>query len=172
MNRSGCVTDSLNESPSALARGALEHVCSGAGRAPLSRYYSESFVDHVNDEEHRGHEGIRRSVEGYRSVFDELEIRVEGQVTEGNLVTSRFIVSGKSYGRRVRFSGITISRFEAGLIVEDWSVTDTLGLARQLGVWRTLLVAFRRWRVMRRTPSAEAACAKDCPVRDFFRWRS
>jgi hypothetical protein len=41
----------------------------------------------------------------------------------------------------VRFSGITISRFENGMIVEDWSVTDTLGMLRQLGVWRSVLIA-------------------------------
>jgi hypothetical protein len=35
---------------------------------------------------------------------------------------------------------ITISRFADGLIVEDWSVTDTLGMLRQLGMWRSVLV--------------------------------
>jgi hypothetical protein len=48
-----------------------------------------------------------------------------------------------SYGRRVRFNGITISRFENGLIVEDWSVTDTLGMLRQLGLARSLLVGVK-----------------------------
>lgn len=37
------------------------------------------------------------------------------EITYGPLVTSRFVVSGTSYGRRVRFNGITISRFEDGV---------------------------------------------------------
>jgi hypothetical protein len=61
---------------------------------------------------------------------------------------SRFVVTGANRGRRVRFGGITISRFEDGLIVEDWSVTDTLGLLRQLGPWRSILVGLAQWRTI------------------------
>ena len=39
--------------------------------------------------------------------------------------------------------GITISRFEGELIVEDWTVTDGWGLLKQLGVWALLLIALR-----------------------------
>ena len=41
------------------AKGALERVCSGAGLDPASRYYSPSFVDHVNDLEFYGLAGAR-----------------------------------------------------------------------------------------------------------------
>ena len=120
------------------ARRALECVCSGSDREPASRFYSPDFVDHVNDFELRGLDGVRRSVELYTSVLSDLQISVEEQVVEGNRVTSRFVVSGTNRGRRVRFNGITISRFENGRIVEDWSVTDTLGMLRQLGAWRSV----------------------------------
>lgn len=123
--------------PSAIAenvRGALEQVCSGAGLDPASKYYSPSFVDHVNDLEYRGLEGApRQSVATYTKVLSGLKVTVEEQMVEGNRVTSRFVVTGKSYGRRVRFNGITISRFGNGLIAEDWSVTDTFTMLRQLG---------------------------------------
>ena len=33
-----------------------------------------------------------------------------------------------------------ISRIEDGEIVEDWSASDNLGVLRQLGPWRTLLL--------------------------------
>jgi predicted ester cyclase len=128
------------------ARSALERVCSGSGREPAARYYSADFVDHVNDFELRGLDGVRRSVELYKSVLSELEISVEEQIVEGNRVTSRFVVTGTNRGRRVRFNGITISRFERGRIVEDWSVTDTLGMLRQLGPWRAVLVALSQLR--------------------------
>jgi len=58
------------------------------------------------------------------------------------------VVSGTSHGRHVEFGGMTISRFEAGLIVEDWSVVDTLALVRQLGAWRTVLVGITQWRAL------------------------
>ena len=64
--------------------------------------------------------------------------------------TSRFVVSGRCLGRRVRFNGITISRFANSRIVEDWSVTDTLALLRQLGPGRAILAGLRQWRQPRR----------------------
>ena len=130
------------------ARSALEHVCSGSERETAAQYYSPDFVDHVNDFELRGLEGVRRSVELYTSVLSDLEIQVQEQLVDGDRVTSRFVVSGTNRGRRVRFNGITISRFENGRIVEDWSVTDTLGMLRQLGTWRSVLVAIRQWRMV------------------------
>ena len=130
------------------ARLALECVCSGSGREPASRFYSPEFVDHVNDLELRGLEGVRRSVELYTSVLSDLEIAVEEQLVDGDRVTSRFVVSGTNRGRRVRFHGITISRFRDGRIVEDWSVTDTLGMLRQLGAWRSVVVALKQWRAL------------------------
>jgi predicted ester cyclase len=130
------------------AKGALERVCSGAGLDPPSRYYGPTFVDHVNDLEFHGLEGARRSVDLYKSLLPDMAIRVEEQTVDGDLVASRFVVTGTSYGRRVRFSGITLSRFEGGLIVEDWSVTDTLGMLRQLGLWRSVLVGLRQWRAL------------------------
>jgi predicted ester cyclase len=130
------------------ARSALECVCSGAEREQAAKYYSPDFVDHVNDFELRGLEGVRRSVELYTSALSDLEIQVQEQIVDGDRVTSRFVVSGTNRGRRVRFNGITISRFENGRIVEDWSVTDTLGMLRQLGAWRSVLVAIRQWRMV------------------------
>ena len=131
------------------AKGALERVCSGAGLDSASRYYSPDFVDHVNDLQFYGLAGTQQSVELYTRVLSDIRITVEEQLLEGNRVTSRFVVTGINRGRRVRFNGITISRFENGLIVEDWSVTDTLGLLRQLGLWRSILVGLGQWQALR-----------------------
>ena len=127
-----------------VAKDALEQVCSGARLECLDQFYSPRFVDHVNDSEFRGHSGVQKSVQQYRKILSDLALSVEDQVSDGQRVVSRFVVSGVVYGRTVRFSGITISLVEDGLIVEDWSVTDTLGMLRQLGMWRFLLVMLRR----------------------------
>ena len=132
-----------------LAKHALERVCSGKGLDSPSRYYSPEFVDHVNDMKFEGLEGARQSVELYTKILSDIDIIVEEQFVDGDRVTSRFVVTGDSFGRRVRFNGITISRFKDGLIVEDWSVTDTLGLLRQLGAWRSVLVGVRQWKALK-----------------------
>jgi hypothetical protein len=155
--------ENTNDVPSAFelaenAKRALERVCSGAGLDPASRYYSPRFVDHVNDLEFRGLEGTQQSVALYKTVLKEIAISVEEQVVQGDRVTSRFIVSGTSYGRRVRFHGITISRFEDGHIVEDWSVTDSLAMLRQLGLWRSILMGVRSFRTVAAASAAAQAC--------------
>lgn len=128
------------------AKQALELVCAGKDLESASQYYSQQFADHVNGMNFQGCEGVRRSVGLYTKVLSDLDLTVKEQVTQGDRVTSRFVVSGKAFGKEVRFNGITISRFSEGMIVEDWSVTDTLSMLRQLGVWRALLVVFRQWK--------------------------
>lgn len=134
------VRDNVNGKQAQIARGALEQVCSGARLDCLGQYYSPRFVDHVNDSEYRGHAGVQTSVNQYRKILSNITITVLDQVIDGQRVVSRFVVSGVAYGRPVRFNGITISHMEDGLVVEDWSVTDTLGMLRQLGFWRLIRV--------------------------------
>jgi predicted ester cyclase len=133
----------------ATAKEALERVCSGKALDSVSRYYSHEFVDHVNGMKFQGLEGARRSVEMYTKILSDLDVVVKEQLTDGDRVTSRFVVSGKSFGRRIRINGITISRFKEGLIVEDWSVTDSLGMLRQLGACRSALLRLRHWKSLK-----------------------
>jgi predicted ester cyclase len=132
-----------------VARRALEEVCSGSDPAGIEEVYSPRFVDHVNALEYRGTDGARRSVALYRELFPDLRFVVEEQVTEGSRVASRWTLHGTHRGRRVRLTGIVISRFEDGQIVEDWAASDTMELARQLGIWRSVLLLARHHRLLR-----------------------
>ena len=132
------------DSPSArTARSALENVCSGARIDCIAQHYSPDFIDHINDLELYGHAGVKRSVEMYRRMLSDMRIVIQDQVVDGECVATRFVVTGVSYGRPVSFNGITISRLRDGLIVEDWSVTDTIGMLRQLGAWRAFAILLR-----------------------------
>ena len=125
------------------ARAALEEVCARGDLAAAETLYSPRFVDHVNDLDFYGHQGIRRSVGLYGRVLSDLRIRVEDQIADGDRVASRWVAEGHNRGRPLRVNGITISRFEDGRIVEDWSTSDNLSLLRQLGPGRALLVGLR-----------------------------
>jgi predicted ester cyclase len=132
-----------------VARRALEDVCSGRDQAGVSEVYHPQFVDHVNAFEYHGTEGARRSVALYRELFGDLRFVVDEQLSEGDRVASRWTLTGTHRGRAVRLRGIVISRFEDGKIVEDWASSDTLELARQLGVWRSLLLVVKHRRLLR-----------------------
>jgi predicted ester cyclase len=138
-----CVDDAA-----ATARRAIEEVCSGRRPEDLEACYAPSFLDHVNAMEFRGHEGARESVALYQRLFDDLHFTVEQQVTEGDRVATHWTMHGTNRGRQVALPGMTISRFEDGRIAEDWSHSDSIEIARQLGLWRTALVVAREWRTL------------------------
>lgn len=132
-----------------VARRALEVACSGKLPGAIEEVYSPSFVDRVNSMTYEGTDGAHQSVALYLELFPDLQFVVEEQVTEGDRVPSRWTLHGTHRGRPVRLWGIVISRLEDGQIVEDWAASDSLHLVRQLGVWRSLLLGARHWRLMR-----------------------
>ena len=134
---------------SETARRALEEVCSGKNLDGIPDVYHRDFVDHVNALEYRGHEGARASVTLYLKLFPDLRFTVDEQLTEGDRVASRWTLHGTHRGRPVTLRGIVISRFEEGRIIEDWAASDTMGIPRQLGVWRSLLLLVRHRKLLR-----------------------
>ncbi len=54
----------------------------------------------------------------YRELFPDLQFVVEDQVTEADRVASRWTLHGTHRGRPVRLTGIVISRFQDGRIIE------------------------------------------------------
>jgi rhodanese-related sulfurtransferase/predicted ester cyclase len=136
--------DTTTDEVASIARRALEQVCSRGDFTQAEELYSEDFRDHVNGLTFHGLAGVKESVGLYRSVFPDLEIRVDDQVVDGDRVTSRWTAHGTHRGRRASTSGITISRIAGGKIVEDWTVSDTAGLLRQLGVRRVAMLGLRQ----------------------------
>jgi predicted ester cyclase len=132
-----------------VARRALEVACAGRTPGAIEEVYAATFVDHVNSMTYRGTAGARKSVALYLELFPDLEFVVEEQVSEDDRVASRWTLHGTHRGRRVRLWGIVISRLEDGQIVEDRAATDSFDLLRQLGLWRSLLLGLRHWRLLR-----------------------
>jgi predicted ester cyclase len=83
----------------AIARRALEQVCSGRDLESADQCYHPS---------------------------------VDDQIAEDDRVASRWTMEGTRDGRKVSFSGVTISRFADGRIREDWTYFDSAELVRQL----------------------------------------
>ena len=130
------------------ARRALEDVCSARELDSVGEVYHPQFVDHVNALEYHGLDGARRSVALYLAMFPDLRFVVDEQISEGDRVASRWTLTGTHRGRHVRLWGIVISRFQDGKIVEDWAASDTLTLARQLGLWRSLRLAVKHRKLL------------------------
>jgi predicted ester cyclase len=130
-----------NHDYATTARNAIEIVCTG-DLSKVPDFYNPDFVDHVNDTTFHGYKGGEESVAFYRAMFKQLQTRAEEQITEGNRVATRWVLTGTYHGRSVTLRGTTISRFaDDGRIIEDHGHTDTISLLRQIGVTRTLALA-------------------------------
>ena len=75
--------------------------------------------------------------------------RVSRYARRSLCAASRWTLNGTHRRRQVRLWGTVISRLEDGQIVEDWAASDSLDLVRQLGVWRSVLLVVKHWRLLR-----------------------
>jgi predicted ester cyclase len=122
------------------ARQAIEIVCAG-DLSRMEEFYRPDFVDHINEMTFQGYDGGRESVAFYMTIFKNLSMGTEEQITEGNCVASRWVLHSTYHGRSVTLRGITISRSaEDGRILEDRGHSDSISLVRQLGMIRTLIL--------------------------------
>ena len=89
-----------------------------------------------------GPEGFKQFYATYRTAFPDTHVTIEDQIAEGETVASRWTGTGTHQGplmgippsgKRVRVTGITISRYASGKIVEAWFNYDTLGMLQQIG---------------------------------------
>ena len=90
----------------------------------------------------RGPQGLRGQVEKYLAAFPDGRITVDEQFAEGDRVATRWTGRGTHQGeiagisptgKEVTVTGLTLSSFESGKLIEEWTVWDTLGMLVQLG---------------------------------------
>ena len=88
----------------------------------------------------------RRTVTAWRSAFPDLRFTLEDLLVEGDKVVARWTCRGTHHGvfrgmaptgKRVTFTGMTLSRMAQGKIVEQWTVEDGVSLYQQLGILRS-----------------------------------
>jgi steroid delta-isomerase-like uncharacterized protein len=112
--------------------------------AVVDEFVARDYIgrDPANPEPVRGPEGVKEFISTYRAAFPDAQITVEQQLAEGDLVATRWRGRGthegelmgiEPTGKQVTVSGLTISRLEAGKIVEEFQNWDTFGMMQQLG---------------------------------------
>ena len=110
----------------------------------IDELVSPDYVAHdpAEPEPIRGPAGAKGNVEKYLAGFSDARVTVDDQVAEGNMVATRWTGHGTHSGeiagvaptgKEVTISGLTISRLENGLVVEEWTNWDTLGMLMQMG---------------------------------------
>lgn len=95
--------------------------------------FAASYVSHGVDGDARGHEAISGFLSALRGAFPDLQVEIEVLATEGDRVawvrTARGTHEGDfmgvaATGRAVVWQDMIVTRYEDGMIVEEWGVSE------------------------------------------------
>ena len=106
-------------------------------------FYTEDYIMHDPLGDHTFAD-VNEMIEAVRSGTEDLELRIDDLIAEGDKVVARYTMggtnTGASYlieeptGKSWESSGISIYRMEDGQIAEQWDSFDYLGTMQQLGL--------------------------------------
>ena len=109
----------------------------------IDRFISPDYVLRTAPEGvPNGREAVRDSMAAYLDGFPDLHVAVEQLLAEGDRVVAVLSYSGThggdlfgmpATGKRISVRQIAVYRIDGGRVVEEWEVSDQLGLMQQLG---------------------------------------
>jgi len=106
----------------------------------LSAYVSPEYIHHSGDQSF-DLAGFARGAQWFRKGFPDFMVEVVDVLSDTERAAMRFVARGTHHGslfgetptlRTVVLDGITIYRFDNGLIAEDWEMMDEGQLRRQI----------------------------------------
>ena len=132
------------EANKALTRRIYEEIVNQKNLDIVDEVFAPDHVEHMppNPDIH-GSEGMKQFFAMLFAGFPDIQFTVEDQIAEGDMVATRWINTGTHQGEFMDIppteaqavtTGVCIFRIENGVIVEDWTYADFLGLMQQLGV--------------------------------------
>jgi steroid delta-isomerase-like uncharacterized protein len=125
-----------------IARGFFEEVL---GQGHLDKYaesHAKDFVAHGENHEYTLEEDMAAAREE-RKALPDMTVKVNQILAERDLVAVYWTASGTNTqagmgfpatGKKIKVNGMTIFRFKAGKICDEWGVWDMLSAMRQAGL--------------------------------------
>ena len=127
----------------ALVRHVLDELFSEQNLSVVDEYYAPDFVGHSPPPGISStRAGVKQFISARAGAFSDSRFSIEDQIAEGDTVATRFtsrhthtgdFLGVPATGKEVTIAGIMLHRVEDGKIKEEWTVSDMLGLLRQIG---------------------------------------
>jgi len=121
----------------------FNEVLNGRNVELLPQLCTQDYVYHgPGGLELEGIDQLRGMLEGYFTAFPDMHMEVEQRVVEGNLISTRWRVTGthdgpldgiEPTGRKIDIGGQVIMRFEGTKVTEEWEFFDELAMLKQVG---------------------------------------
>jgi steroid delta-isomerase-like uncharacterized protein len=103
----------------------------------IPEFFAATYVAHVTGGDMQGREGIAEFLTAIRDAFPDLEVEIAILATEGDRVawlrTNRGTHEGDfmgvpASGRQLVWKDIVVTRYENGMIVEEWGESGLAGI--------------------------------------------
>lgn len=126
-----------------IARSFFEEVLDKGRFDRYAESHAKDFVAHGRDHDATLEEDIAAAKEE-RKALPDMNVRVNQILAERDLVAVYWTASGTNTqagmgfpatGKKIKIAGMTLFRFKAGRICEEWSVWDMLSAMRQAGLF-------------------------------------
>ncbi|MCB2263687.1 MAG: ester cyclase [Candidatus Thiosymbion ectosymbiont of Robbea hypermnestra] len=133
----------MSEAHKEVMRLYWEEAINKGNYSVLEEVADPNYVLCTPGQELHGVEDLKGLLASYRTAFPDAHLEIDDMVFEGDKVVTCFTVTGTHKGdltgiaptgKQVKFSGMILSRFENGKIVEEWEILDQLTMLQQLGV--------------------------------------
>ncbi|MGA7292914.1 MAG: ester cyclase [Terriglobales bacterium] len=131
------------EKNKAIARTFFEEVLSPGKLEMYSDFHTADFVAHGTERDFTLAEDLATAREE-RKAMPDLQFAVNHMVAEGDLVVVHWTAWGTNTqpgmglpatGKPIRISGMTLFRFKAGKISEEWNAWNVLSVLKQAGLF-------------------------------------
>lgn len=134
----------MSEENKALDRRIFEEVWGAYNLDKVEKYFAADLVNH-NEVPGLppGREGVKAMVNIFAGAWSDANLVIDLQIAEGDKVVTRWsstathtgeLLGIPATGKQIKGTGISISRFEGGKVVESWGEYDSIGMMQQLGV--------------------------------------
>ncbi|MEV4612896.1 ester cyclase [Kitasatospora sp. NPDC049258] len=125
------------------ARRLLVNTAKG-DMSPIDELLASDYRDHdpSMDGETVGPAAVKQMIEGYRKAFD-FTFDIHSQTAEGDMVACRWTWRGTHIGeymgmpathKSIESDGMTMFRFEDGMVKEGWWSWDSVAMMQQMGM--------------------------------------
>ncbi len=126
-----------------LARRFLEEVVNTGAVERLSDFLAPEYV--ARDVGVTGLDEAREHLLVFRHCYPDMVVTVEGQVAEGDIVVTWYVMRGThlgafggvpATGKKITLRAVNVQRIRDGRIVEHWGGSNSLEALLELGVVR------------------------------------
>jgi len=133
----------LTEDNKTLVQRLIEDAWNKGDITVIDELLSPDYILHIAAPgAKQNREGYKEAVSMYHKAFSDFHFTIEDMVAHGDKVVIRCKLIGTQKGefmgraptgKKVTLTAISIRRIEDGKIVEEWVVSDMMGMMQQLG---------------------------------------